>query len=264
MIKPVYDHAGIQIYHGNNLDILPLIDPVDLILTSPPYDGLRDYKGYEFNFEKTADQLVKKLKRGGVMVWIVGDQSVEGSESGSSFRHALYFKNLGLRLHDTMIYEKDGCPTPHKNRYLSVFEYMFVFSKGEPLHVNILTDRPNLKIRTGNHYRRHKDGSLKFKKNVEIKEFGIRRNIWKYRTGYMKSAKEDYIFKHPAIFPEELARDHILSWSNPGDVILDPFSGSGTSLRCAKDLSRKAIGIEIEEKYMEIAIKRLSQEVLPL
>ncbi|MGA1049185.1 MAG: DNA methyltransferase, partial [Minisyncoccia bacterium] len=95
-------------------------------------------------------------------------------------------------------------------------------------------------------------------KGWTIKEFGIRNNIWKYQTGSNKSSSDNFAFKHPAIFPEKLAHDHIISWSNEGDTILDPFAGSGTVGKIAKQLNRDCILIEKELEYIKIAKARIN------
>ena len=267
-MKPYYQDDYATIYHGNNLDVLPHIENFDLAVTSPPYDGLRDYKGYSFDFAEIASLLFQKAKNGACVVWVVGDQTIDGSETGTSFTQALGFKARGFNLHDTMIYTKSGMTFPETNRYYPNFEYMFVLSKGQPKTFNPISDRKNAqsgKTLTG--AQRERDGRIKVShgagKHV-MGDMGVRYNVWRYETGFMKSAKDAYVFEHPAIFPQSLANDHISSWSSPGEMVLDPFMGSGTTLRAAKDLGRKSIGIEIEEKYCEIAAKRLSQEVLPL
>lgn len=275
--KPYYQDSACTIYHGDNVEVLRdrevdklIIGNVDLIVTSPPYDGLRIYGGRSWNFEKLSDCLVDSLVDGGVLVWVVGDETKKGSETGSSFRQALYFKDkCGMLLHDTMIYQKDACPFPETNRYYPSFEYMFVFSKEDPPKTaNLIKDKANTqagKLCTAT--QREKDGRTRkvHGHGVHIyPEYGVRTNVWKYSPGFGKSSNEKIAHDHPAIFPYKLAADHIRSWSNPGDLILDPFMGSGTTLRAAKDHGRRAIGIEIEEKYCEIAAKRLAQEVLPL
>jgi len=266
MIKPYYEEENITIYCGDCLEVMRELDSenIDLVITSPPYDDLRSYNSYNFDFKNIAKQLFRIIKIGGAMVWIVGDQVINNSESGTSFRQALYFKDIGFNLHDTMIYEKNGSSYPEKIRYYQIFEYMFVFSKGRPKTINLLNDRKVKWNKSwGNRTIRGKDGKLKSRgKLSNYKEYGIRFNIWRYATGAGFSAKEDYIFEHPAIFPEQLARDHIISWSNLGDTVLDPFLGSGTTARACKDLGRKCIGIEISKQYCDIAIKRLGQEVL--
>lgn len=266
-MKPYYQEAGITIYHGDCRDVLPSLEPSPLIVTSPPYDKLRTYGGHVFKFESCALVVKSAVRLGGVLVWVVGDQSTDGDESGSSFEQALFYKSLGLKLWDTMVYEKNGPSYPSKHRYYQIFEYMFVFSNGIPSTVNLLKDRKNRwygqkwsKDRT----RRTKCGELT-RQDWYVdggEEYGVRFNIWRYNTGAGYSSNEDIAFEHPAIFPYRLAVDHILSWSNTGDVVLDPFGGSGTTMRAAKDLGRQGVMCEIEERYCEIAATRLQQDVL--
>jgi len=236
---------------------------IDLTVTSPPYDNLRDYKGYTFDFETIAKELYRITKPGGVVVWIVADATINGSETGTSFRQALYFKDVcGFKLHDTMIYKKKSTIFPDTNRYYQVFEYMFVFSKGTPKTFNLIRDRRNLGF--GNaigHSDRQKDGTLKERRKGKIiPKLGVRFNIWEYSTGCGNSAQDEIAFQHPAIFPEQLAADHIISWSNPGDIVLDPMCGSGTTCKMALKLGRRFIGIDIAEEYCEIARKRVEAE----
>jgi len=235
---------------------------IDLTVTSPPYDDLRDYRGYTFDFESIARELYRVTKPGGVVVWVVGDATINGSETGTSFRQALYFKDVcGFNLHDTMIYKKKASRFPDTNRYYQVFEYMFVFSKGRPKTVNLIRDRRNLGF--GNaicEHARQKDGTLKKRKGKIISKLGVRFNIWEYPTGGGISARDEIAFQHPAIFPEQLAADHIISWSNPGDIVLDPMCGSGTTCKMALKLGRRFMGIDIAEEYCEIARKRVEAE----
>jgi len=237
---------------------------IDLTVTSPPYDNLRTYHGYEFNFKCIAQELYRVTKQGGVVVWVVGDSVINESESGISFKQALYFKEIGFNLHDTMIYQKNNNPFPETVRYAQKFEYMFIFSKGRVSIFNPLKDRKNLQsgIKKGS-TTRQKDGKTKKMKTTTISEFGMRGNVWKYDTGFNKTTKDTYAFQHPAMYPEKLAGDHILSWSNKGDTVLDPMCGSGTTLKMAKELGRNYIGIEISPEYCKIAERRLSQGVLP-
>ena len=254
---------------GDCIEVMNDMDPdsVDMVLTSPPYDNLRTYGSEEeFTFDKfksIANGLSRVLKKGGVIVWVVGDGTIKGSETGTSFRQALYFKEVGLRLHDTMIYSKDGFTFPHPNKYHQIFEYMFVLSKGSPKTFNPIVDRRNKyfgsKI-SGNW--RDQDGNMQQKHSVKkgralTNKYGKRYNIWSINRGYMKSSKDKIAYKHPAIFPEQLAHDHILSWSNPGDVILDPMMGSGTTGKICRQLDRKFVGIEINEEYFKIAKQRV-------
>ncbi len=236
---------------------------IDLVLTSPPYDNLRDYGKHLWDFEGIAKEIFRVLKDGGVCVWIVGDAVINGSESGTSFRQALYFKDLGLSIHDTMIYAKNAMPFPESNRYNQRFEYMFVLSKGKPKTFNQLREPTVNKKRTWSSTRQ-KDGTMTRMKYAMGKDDRGRFNIWFYNVGYMQSTKDKFAFGHPVMFPEELAKDHILSWSNEGDMVLDPFMGSGTTAKMAKILNRNFIGIEIEPKYFEIAKRRIDQTTTQL
>lgn len=242
------------------------VDYIDLTVTSPPYDSLRNYNGYSFQFEELAKELYRVTKKGGVVVWVVGDAVIEKSETGSSFKQALYFMSLGFKLHDTMIYEKNGTSFPARrdsNRYSQIFEYMFVLSKdGPPKTAHLICDKPNRWAGTttfGKSSYRDKDGELKERVQKPVPDFSPRNNIWRYNTGKNYSTKDIEAFDHPAIFPEDLAKDHILSWSNEGDLILDPFSGSGTTVKMADILGRNSIGIDISDEYNSIAIKRLEK-----
>jgi len=233
-------------------------DCVDLTVTSPPYDGLRIYNGYSFDFELVAKELYRVTKNGGIVVWVVGDAVVDGSESLTSFKQAIYFKELGFKVHDTMIYEKNSLSMPDSNRYYQKFEYMFVFSKGKPETVNLLKDRKNIAERWGRKFTIYeKDGSkIKRERDLHKEEYGVRFNIWKYNTGHGFTSKEE--LSHPAVFPEKLVEDHILSWSNKRDVILDPFMGSGTTAKMAIINDRQFIGFEISNEYCKMANKRIS------
>jgi site-specific DNA-methyltransferase (adenine-specific) len=245
---------------------------IDLCVTSPPYDDLRSYNdssSWNFNtFKDVAQQLYRVMKIGGVVVWVVGDATVKGSETGSSFRQCLHFMDLGFVLHDTMIYEKNGSPFPARrdgNRYSQVFEYMFVLSKKtKPKTANLLCDKPNRwagYTHFGKGTIRTKDGSLVERNIKPIPEFSPRNNIWKYNTGKNYSSKDDAAFEHPAIFPETLAKDHILTWSNEGDLVLDPFMGAGTTAVSCLETNRKYVGFEIDETYFDVCNRRIAQHV---
>ena len=262
-MKPYYEQDGVTLYHGDNVQTMHEAIPdqsIDLVVTSPPYDNLRTYGGHTWDFEGLAAELWRTIKPGGVVVWIVNDATVNGSETGTSFRQALHFKEIGFRLHDTMIYLKEQLAFPDSVRYYNAFEYMFVFSCGDPKAVNLIADRVNVSAGRDVHgNERAKDGALRPRAcagNI-IEEKGIRWNWWK--IGHQKRGIET---NHPATFPESLARDHILSWSNEGDTILDPFSGSGTTLKMARLMGRRGIGIEIHQAYCDIAAERLRQRLL--
>lgn len=236
---------------------------IDLTVTSPPYDEIRDYKGYHFD-ELTLHNIIKELYRitkiGGIIVWVVGDATINGSESGTSFRQALKFMEIGFKLHDTMIYEKNTSSFPAKrngNRYTQIFEYMFIFSKDKPKTCNLICDKPNKwagHTNWGKNTNRLKSGELKETTDIKpVPDFSPRNNIWKYNIGKGFNSSDKESHQHPAIFPEQLAEDHILSWSNEGDIVLDPFSGSGTTCKMAKKNKRKFIGIDISEEYCKLA-----------
>lgn len=242
------------INYGDSAEVLKLVESksVDMVLTSPPYDEMRLYNGYVFRFETIARELYRILKDGSVLVWVVGDQAKGGNESGSSFEQALFFKSIGFKLHDTMIYEKANGAMGSKYHYLQCFEYMFVFVKGKIRTVNLLRDRKNVRSGTESALKhgRKKDGSLPSRHMVTMPEYGRRKNIWKYGVGGGKTG-------HPAVFPEALAQDHILSWSNDGDLILDPFCGSGTTCLMAALSGRNYIGIDTDLDYRVMAEKRI-------
>lgn len=238
---------------------------VDLTVTSPPYDNLRTYNGTagdwnEGKWQQIIDQLYRVTKPGGVVVWVVGDATINGSETGTSFKQALWAMRCGFRLHDTMIYEKAGM-MPTQDRYYSVFEYMFVLSKGKPQALNFIADHANKKPGAT----RKKEASINKGRRKEAAgggwivspEFSRRSNIWRYAAGH-DSRGDPSLKDHPAIFPEKLAQDHILSWSNEGDTVFDPFLGSGTTGKMAILHGRDFIGIEREPTYYAIAEKRIN------
>jgi DNA modification methylase len=238
------------IYNENCLDTMARMpdDYVNLTLTSPPYDDLRAYNGYSFDFEAIAKELFRVTKEGGVCVWVVGDATKNGCESGTSFKQALYFMQMGFNLHDTMIYKKNSSSysaSPTSNRYTQIFEYMFIFSKGR-IRANLISDKPNKWA-----------GSMDYsgKNNQPVREFGVRSNIWEYVTSLNSTG-------HPAPFPEPLAQDHIISWSNEGDLIYDPFMGSGTTAKMAVLNKRHYIGSEISSDYCALAEERIPMLLL--
>jgi site-specific DNA-methyltransferase (adenine-specific) len=238
------------IYNENCLDTMQRIPDgfIDLVITSPPYDNLRTYNGYSFDFETVAKEIYRVCKPNGVVVWVVGDATIKGSETGTSFRQALHFMEIGFKLHDTMIYEKNSPAYPasrSSNRYTQIFEYMFVFAKGD-VPKQLICDKANK-------WAGHKDFSGKLKNPVP--NFSPRNNIWKYTTSFNG-------VKHPAPFPEQLAYDHIVSWSNVGDVVYDPFMGSGTTAKMSLVSDRKFIGSEISSDYCDLANKRIEKVTL--
>lgn len=255
-----------MLYNDDCLKVLPTIadNSIDLIITSPPYDNIRDYNNsssWNFDiFKSIANELQRVLKNNGVIVWIVNDTTINGSETGTSFKQALYFKEIGLNLHDTMIYYKNSYPFPVSNRYYQNFEYMFVFSKGKPKTTNLIKV-PTKNYNTKNPTYRKKDGTtVNFKYEIN-KSTRNADNVWKYEVGYQKSTTDKIAFKHPAIFPDKLAKDHIITWSNENDLILDPMMGSGTVGKMSKLLNRKFIGIEMDKNYFNIAKQRIENAI---
>jgi site-specific DNA-methyltransferase (adenine-specific) len=267
-----------KIYCIDNIEGMVLLDDnsVDLTITSPPYDdmdenfnpipknGLRKYNGYLWNFKEIVYQLYRITKDGGVIVWVVNDPVIKGSESLASSLQKIYFKKVGFNIHDTMIYEKNGSsfPSPRNgSRYTQIFEYKFIFSKGIPKVHNLIADKKNRwagysNFGSASHYNKNGDKIITGKHKV-TPEFSVRNNIWRYNTGKGYSTKDE--INHPAIFPEELARDHIFTWSNEGDLVFDPFMGSGTVAKMAKLNNRQYIGFEISEEYCNMANKRLNK-----
>ena len=254
----------VKLYNGDCLEIMKNIldGSIDLTVTSPPYDNLRTYNGNveHWSFEKfkaIAKELYRVTKQGGVVVWIVADATIKGSETGTSFKQALYFKEIGFNLHDTMIWNKQNCSSiGSMNRYENIFEYMFILSKGKPKTANIITDKPNKRAGELQHGSiRQKDGTVRKTSQYgkrAIAEFGRRPNVWNVFPA--KSPKERL---HPAPFPEQLSQDHIVSWSNEGDTVLDCFMGSGTTGVAALNTNRRFIGIELDETYFNIAKERI-------
>lgn len=253
---------------GSCLDVLPTLEAgrVQLVVTSPPYDDLRTYGGIKpftwEDFTEASRALSRVLCDGGVMCWNVGDSVVDGSETLTSARQAIYFKDVcGLRVHDTMIYEKSNFGHPEKSRYHQLFEYVFVLSKGSPRCFNPIADKPNAWAGTGPFgvsTMRSRDGSQVEKKRNIIADFGMRGNVWRGNTSGQESVCAE--IKHPATMPFWLARDLIQSWSNPGDTVLDPFFGSGTTGKAAELLGRKWIGIEVNPEYEKLSRDRTAQQ----
>ena len=251
-----------KLYNGDCLEVMKDIadNSIDMTLTSPPYDDLRNYENtlnWDFNiFMEVANQLYTITKNGGVVIWVVGDKTKNGSESLNSFKQAIYFKDIGFNVYDTMIYKKlNYAPLSHR-RYEQEFEYIFCFSKGKPKTFNpIMIPCKWAGTETWGKTSFYKDDTDQTtpKGKLKIKDFKIRGNIFEYRTGKTKTGN----IKHPAMFSEDLAKDMIISWSNENDVVLDPFMGSGTSGVVAKEINRNFIGIEIVDEYYKIAKERI-------
>ncbi|MBC6411057.1 MAG: site-specific DNA-methyltransferase [Ekhidna sp.] len=250
-----------EIIEGNCVEVMKSFEcnAIDLTVTSPPYDNLRTYKGFVFLFEEIAGELFRITNPGGMVVWVVADATIDGSETGSGFEQALYFKKVGFNLHDTMIFQKTNpIPQIYRKRYNNILEYMFVFSKGEvkthnPIKVDCL--HAGLQL-NGTTYKNYSKGEQKREKMANpVKNKKIKGNIWEYVVG--KKAEDQEAKGHPAPFPCALARDHIKSWTNDGDIVLDPMCGSGTTCIAALQLNRRFIGIDMSREYCELARNRI-------
>jgi len=237
---------------------------IDLTVTSPPYDNLRTYKGFVFDFETIAKELYRVTKQGGVVVWVVNDATINGSETLTSFKQAIFFKEqCGFNLHDTMIYQKDNPIYSENSRYIQSFEYTFILSKGKPKTFNPLKERTitNGRIYSSNFSKtnRKENGATSKCDNSKKKitnEFKIKKNIFSYSIG-MGNTTKDNVFQHSAVFPEKLAKDHIYSWSNEGDTVLDPMCGSGTTPKMAVLMNRNYLAIESAKEYYDLSVKRV-------
>jgi DNA modification methylase len=237
------------------MKLLPA-NTIDLVVTSPPYDNLRNYNGYAFDYQSIAKELFRIMKEGGVIVWVVGDKIKDGNKSLTSFKQALFFQEIGFNVHDVMIYQKRNTPFMRSNAYTNCYEFMFIFSKGKPKTFNPLktkTVRNGVEKLVAN---KKADGINK-KVVGELKKEKTLINIWDYAVGLGGSTNDKIAFEHTAIFPEKLAQDHILSWSNEGDIVFDPMSGSGTTCKMAKLNNRNFIGMEISQEYTNLSLKRL-------
>ena len=259
-----------QVILGDNCEVMRGMpsESIDLVVTSPPYDDLRKYGGDSWDFPGLADQITRTLKPGGVVVWVVADATIDGSETLTSMRQAIHFKDVcGLNVWDTMIYQKKGgSPNTHHPRYIHCWEYMLVLCKGSPRAWT--PSRMKVNTTAGANVQPKR----KTQRNGEIKSFDVAPtvtaersldvNVWDYLVG--QAAGDKGTGGHPAYFPERLAKDHIQSWSNPGDIVLDPFAGSGTTLKAAKELGRQWVGIEVNPEYVAICHDRTAQEALNL
>ncbi len=252
------DGARDGLITGDCIDVMRDWDDevIDLTVTSPPYDNMRDYKGFEFEFERIARELYRVTKEGGVVVWVVGDR-IDGGRSMTSFRQAISFQDIGFDVHDVMIYRKKNTPFMRSNAYTNAWEFMLVLSKGKPSTFNPLKTPT---VRSGEEMLTHNklsDGVNKKKRGTLNKE-KVRANIWSYAVGLHGTTSDKMAFRHPAMFPEKLAEDHILSWSDPGDLVLDPMCGAATTGKMALKHGRRFVGIDISEEYIEIARERLA------
>ena len=248
-----------KIFAGNAINILELIPDnfIDLTVTSPPYDEMRAYNGFEFDFEPIAEGLYRVTKKGGIVVWVVGDKIKNGNRSLTSFKQALYFQKIGFNVHDVMIYKKKNTPFMRTNAYTNCYEFMFILSKGSPKTFNPLKTKT---ARHGHEMLVSNKGADGINKKVlaELKPEKTLNNVWEYAVGLGGTTNDKIAFLHTAVFPEKLAEDHIISWSNAGDIVLDPMCGSGTTCKMAYVNNRNYIGVDVSEEYCKIAEARIT------
>lgn len=243
-----------NIYAGECSEMMKALPDncIDMTCTSPPYDNLRSYHGFTFDYEAVIDQLYRVTKPGGVVVWVVADATINGSETGTSFKQALFAMECGFNLHDTMIYEQAGTGAKGSNlAYWQSFEYMFIFSKGQPKTVNRIVDSKNAYPGQAREFSPKSNGlGTRTERGKRVtQKYSVRTNIWKYQVGN----NGDKSTNHPAPFPEKLARDHIISWSKPGDLVLDPMVGSGRTCKAAMQNGRLFLGFDISPEYVSAA-----------
>lgn len=252
-------HISINtIYQADCVEFMKKMESnhIDLTVTSPPYDNLRDYKGFNFEFSKIAKELYRVTKKGGIVVWVIGDKIKNGNKSLTSFKQALYFQEIGFNVHDVMIYRKKNTPFMRSNAYTNGYEFMFILAKGSPKTFNPLKEKT---VRQGLEMMPFNKGSDGINKKTlkELKPDKTRANIWEYAVGMGGTTSDKIAFKHPAVFPEKLAEDHILSWTNVGDLVFDPMVGSGTTCKMALLNGRDYLGCDISKEYVEIANERM-------
>lgn len=257
-----------KVHHENCLDTLRRIDDdvIDMTITSPPYDDLRVYNGYHFPVEDIALALFAKTKPGGVVIWVVGDRTVNGDETLTSFKHAFAFREAGFKVHDTMIYAKNNpIPSDCGRRYRQCFEYMFCFSKGQPKTFNPLTEPTKSAGQKIKAFRITEVGRGNLPDEDIGREIKTQRkvgNIFSYNVG-TSSSRDKIAFEHPAIFPEKLVEDQIRTWTDEGGIVYDPFMGSGTTAKIAHLLDREWFGSEISAEYVKLANRRIAIHLDP-
>jgi DNA modification methylase len=263
-MSPLDDKFVNQILNYEAIDGMRMLpyECIPLTVTSPPFDDLRRFGGFRWDFDvfrEMAEQLWRITVSGGVVVWVVADTIVDGSETCTSARQKLHFKEIGFRVHHTMIMDKAGQRFPSRVRYGTSLEYAFILSKGKPRTVTLLRDRPNKKLKaTQNFSRREYAGGLRrVGRSKPVTEYGYRRAIWQYPTGWKLSTQDDYAFDHPALMHEDMAKDHIRSWSLPGELIFDPMAGAATTCKMALLENRRYLGFEIHEPYFQLAQRRM-------
>lgn len=265
MTLPYFPGALDTVYQMDALELLKALpsDCVDAVITSPPYDNLRTYNGFTWDFESIARETYRVIKPGGVVVWVVGDATINGSETLTSMRQAIYFVDTcGFRMHDTMVWHKDGSPSPQTNRYLQTWEYMFVLTKDAPKSHELA--RQKVKSFAGKSATfQHGGKKLSGFNYANSDGTRVMDNVWYVPSGYMKTTADLEAYEHPAMFPETLAERHILTWTNPGDLVLDYFGGSGTTAKMARKNGRRFLTCDISAEYCDLMRRRLALPYTP-
>lgn len=254
-----------QIICGDSVEILRSFpdNSIDIVVTSPPYDAIRDYKGFSYDLHATGKEIQRVLKLGGVAVIVIQDQTKNFGKTLTSFRTILdWCDSFGFKLFETVIYRKYGAEGAWWNKRFRVdHEYIPIFLKGErPQYFN----KEHLKIPSKHGGKTLTGGGTRLTNGIRIATRAIKINlmkcrgtIWEYLTAGDGSRLKH---EHPATFPDKLPYDFIQCFCPEGGIVLDPFVGSGTTTVAAKNLGRRYIGIDIAPEYCAIAEKRMQIE----
>lgn len=238
-------------------------DSVDLVLFSPPYDGVRDYRGnWTLDLPALGSELLRVVKDGGFAVMVIADGTKNQRKSMTTFRTAVAWEDAGWSLFESVIYSRDGRPGAWwATRFRVDHEHILMFYKGK--RPRPVTHHDGLRVpskHAGKKWtgtQRLTDGTL-VKTSATVAADKCRGTIWHYATSNSEGNRTKA--KHPATFPDALARDVILALSAPGDVVYDPMMGSGTSVVIAAQEGRRWLGNDFFAEYVEIAQQRLAVE----
>ena len=238
---------------------------IDFVITSPPYDALRDYNGYKLDLHGLGVELLRVLKDGGICVMVIQDSTRDFAKSLTSFRTIVdWCDNIGFRLFECNIYNRQGTEGAWwKKRFRVDHEYMPIFLKGKrPQYF----DKENIKI-PSKHGGKIMTGANIRTKNGQTGSRKVKINPTKcpgtvMTFGNTCGGESKLKSKHPAVFPNMLAYDMIECFCPEDGTVLDPFNGSGTTTLAAKCLGRNYIGIDVSEEYNKIARERLETEII--